>query len=136
MKISFFAGIFVVTIFLTTGSNWANTEICGATGEKAAELESKGDLTTALWCYTNHKNWQAAVAPQKEVIPSSLARIGEGNYANSALFFFHEIFHVLEWAYYKSPFPSAEHSFMRRNAWPADYQGNHEGFYNRKMQGK
>jgi len=81
MKISFFAGIFFVTIFLTTGSNWANTEICGATGEKAAELESKGDLTTVVWCYANHKNWQAAVALQKQVIPSSLARIGEGNYA-------------------------------------------------------
>lgn len=64
MKISFFAGIFLFTIFLTTGSTWANAEICGATGEKAAEFESKGDLTTAVWCYTNHKNWQAAVALQ------------------------------------------------------------------------
>ena len=98
------------------------------------------------------------------VISDSNKRYLDGNHANSALFWFHEIFHVMEWAYYKSPFPSAEHSYARRDAWPADYQGttewdfyretylkrfmpedslarfewrsNHEGFYNRKVKGK
>ena len=98
------------------------------------------------------------------VISDSNKRYLDGNHANSALFWFHEIFHVMEWAYYKSPFPSAEHSYALRDAWPADYQGttewdfyretylkrfmpedslarfewrsNHEGFYNRKVKGK
>lgn len=98
------------------------------------------------------------------VTSDSNKRYLDGNHANSALFFFHEIFHVLEWAYYKSPFPSAEHSFMRRNTWPSDYEGqtewdfyretftkrfmpedglarfewrsNHEGFYGRKVNGR
>jgi hypothetical protein len=60
------------------------------------------------------------------VISDSNKRFLDGNHANSALFFFHEIFHVLEWAYYKSPFPSAEHSYARRSSWPADYAGNTE----------
>lgn len=60
------------------------------------------------------------------VISDSNKRFLDGNHANSALFFFHEIFHVLEWAYHKSPFPSAEHSYSRRNLWPADYVGNTE----------
>jgi hypothetical protein len=98
------------------------------------------------------------------ILSDSNKRYLDGNHANSALFFFHELFHVLEWAYYKSPFPSAEHSFMRRNLWPADFEGstewdfyyetftkrfvpedglnrvewrsNHEGFYNKKAAGR
>lgn len=98
------------------------------------------------------------------VISDSNKRYLDGNHANSALFWFHEIFHVMEWAYYKSPFPSAEHSYTRRTVWPADYQGstewdfyhetytkrfmpedgiarfewrsNHEGFHNRKAKGE
>ena len=98
------------------------------------------------------------------VISDSNKKFLDGNHANSALFFFHEIFHVLEWAYYKSPFPVAEHSYARRELWPADYTGstewdfyretitkrlmredslnrlewrsNHAGFHNRKVKGE
>lgn len=98
------------------------------------------------------------------VISDSNKRYFDGNHANSALFFFHEIFHVLEWAYYKSQFPKDNHPYSRRSEWPADYTGttewdfysetftkrlipedgfarfqwrnNHEGFHNRMVREK
>jgi hypothetical protein len=98
------------------------------------------------------------------VISDSNKRYLDGNHANSALFFYHEIFHVLEWAYYKSQFPKDNHPYQRRGEWPADYTGttewdfyyetitkrlipedafarfqwrnNHEGFHNRMVREK
>lgn len=49
-----------------------------------------------------------------------------GNHANHPIFIYHEMFHVLEWAYYKLPFPQENHPYMRRNEWPKDYEGSTE----------
>lgn len=98
------------------------------------------------------------------IASDSNKRFIDGHHANSALFFFHETFHVFEWAYYKSAFPKENHPYSRRGEWPADYVGstewdfyyetytkrfvpedgmariewrsNHGGFHNRKMRGE
>ena len=49
-----------------------------------------------------------------------------GNHANHPIFLYHEMFHVLEWAYHKLKFPKNDHPYMRRNEWPKDYEGSTE----------
>jgi len=48
------------------------------------------------------------------------------NFANHPIFLYHEMFHVMEWAYHKSKFPKENHPYTRRKEWPKDYEGNTE----------
>ena len=57
---------------------------------------------------------------------SNKNKIASGNYANHPIFLYHEMFHVLEWAYHKSNFPKENHPYLRRNEWPNDYKGSSE----------
>jgi hypothetical protein len=49
-----------------------------------------------------------------------------GNHANHPIFLYHEMFHVLEWAYHKSKFSKNDHPYMRKKEWPKDYEGSTE----------
>ncbi|EOQ88469.1 hypothetical protein LEP1GSC202_2256 [Leptospira yanagawae serovar Saopaulo str. Sao Paulo = ATCC 700523] len=60
------------------------------------------------------------------IISDSNKKIADGNHANHPIFLYHELFHVLEWAYHKSKFPKKDHPYMRRKDWPIDYVGNTE----------
>ncbi|TGK47006.1 hypothetical protein [Leptospira bouyouniensis] len=60
------------------------------------------------------------------IISDSNKTLASGNHANHPIFIYHELFHVLEWAYHKSNFPKKDHPYMRKNEWPRDYQGNTE----------
>ncbi|TGM06159.1 hypothetical protein [Leptospira jelokensis] len=60
------------------------------------------------------------------IISDSNKKISDGNHANHPIFLYHELFHVLEWAYHKSKFPKKDHPYMRKKEWPSDYVGNTE----------
>ncbi|MGJ4732902.1 hypothetical protein [Leptospira levettii] len=60
------------------------------------------------------------------ILSDSNKSIASGNHANHPIFIYHELFHVLEWAYHKSNFPKKDHPYQRKKEWPRDYQGNTE----------
>ncbi|XDD47512.1 hypothetical protein AB3N60_05340 [Leptospira sp. WS39.C2] len=69
------------------------------------------------------------------ILSDSNKTIVSGNHANHPIFIYHELFHVLEWAYHKSNFPKKDHPYIRRKEWPRDYDGNTEwDFYSETFQ--
>lgn len=60
------------------------------------------------------------------ILSDSNKKIADGNHANHPIFIYHELFHVLEWAYHQSKFPKNDHPYSRRKDWPKDYVGNTE----------
>jgi hypothetical protein len=69
------------------------------------------------------------------ILSDSNKNISSGNHANHPIFIYHELFHVLEWAYHKSNFPKKDHPYMRKKEWPKDYQGITEwDFYSETFQ--
>jgi hypothetical protein len=69
------------------------------------------------------------------IISDSNKTADVGHHANHPIFLYHEMFHVLEWAYYTSKFPKQNHPYSRRNEWPNDYRGMTEwDFYSETFQ--
>ncbi len=69
------------------------------------------------------------------IISDSNKKVASGNHANHPIFLYHEMFHVLEWAYHKSKFPKENHPYSRRKDWPSDYKGTTEwDFYSETFQ--
>lgn len=73
-------------------------------------------------------NYGTALDPEVRltILSDSNKTIASGNHANHPIFLYHELFHVLEWAYHKSNFPKKDHPYARRKEWPRDYNGNTE----------
>ena len=80
MRMSFLS-VFFPLLLIAVSSLAANTEVCGPDAQKAAGLAQNGDAATAIWCYGQSKKWGEIIALQGAVVPSGLARYGEGNYA-------------------------------------------------------
>ncbi|MBL8995368.1 MAG: hypothetical protein JNM63_18630, partial [Spirochaetia bacterium] len=51
---------------------------------------------------------------------------------NAPLWFHHEFFHILEWAYPECGFPRGNHPYQKRELWPKDYTGSTEFDYYRE----
>ncbi|MCW7489472.1 tetratricopeptide repeat protein [Leptospira meyeri] len=69
------------------------------------------------------------------ILSDSNKKIASGNHANHPIFIYHELFHVLEWAYHQLKFPKDNHPYQRRKVWPYDYQGETEwDFYSETFQ--
>ncbi|HNL55715.1 MAG TPA: hypothetical protein PKI36_14995, partial [Turneriella sp.] len=68
-------------VFVFTSALAANAEVCGPDAQKAEGLAQNGDAATAIWCYGQSKKWREMIALQGKVVPTGLARFGEGNYA-------------------------------------------------------
>lgn len=69
------------------------------------------------------------------ILSDSNKKNASGNHANHPIFIYHELFHVLEWAYHQSKFPKDNHPYQRRKVWPYDYQGETEwDFYSETFQ--
>ena len=49
-----------------------------------------------------------------------------GDELDDAIYIFHELFHMLEWAYPEADFPKDHHPCNDRQRWPADYVGTTE----------
>jgi|JI8StandDraft_1071087.scaffolds.fasta_scaffold04179_7 tetratricopeptide (TPR) repeat protein len=69
------------------------------------------------------------------ILSDSNKNKADGNHANHPIFLYHEMFHVLEWAYHKLKFPKLNHPYQRKKEWPSDYTGNTEwDFYSETFQ--
>ena len=63
---------------------------------------------------------------QHRVVIMSDPKSRSGDELDDALYIFHELFHMLEWAYPEADFPKADHPCNDRQRWPADYVGSTE----------
>lgn len=74
----------------------------------------------------NIKGFQHAGDWQYRVLILSDPASRSGDELDDALYIFHELFHMLEWAYPEADFPKDNHPCNDRQRWPADYVGNTE----------
>ncbi len=99
------------------------------TKQPAGVLITNGGGTE--WNYGTETNPEVRLT----IISDSNKRIASGNHANHPIFLYHEMFHVLEWAYHKTKFPKDNHPYTRRKEWPSDYKGSTEwDFYSETFQ--